>query len=161
MAKSSNSAPRISLNKSGEFTTAKTDRQRQILRDQKYPADYMGMYYREASEAISQCIASGLQEFSGIQRAISVLGQMNPQKIGTQRRINSNLDALESFEAMLDKIDLKGAVPSLGDHSPEKLVIQNVEISVRPEILLKASSKGNAQLVGAVKLHFPHTFSLS
>ena len=36
--------PRISVNKLAEYMGAKAARQRQILRDQKYPTDYKGMY---------------------------------------------------------------------------------------------------------------------
>jgi hypothetical protein len=70
MARGANSTPRISVNKLAEFIDAKARRQRQILRDQKYPTDYKGMYYREASEAISSYIASNLEHTSIIDRAI-------------------------------------------------------------------------------------------
>jgi hypothetical protein len=77
-----------------------------------------------------------------------------------QRRIASNIDALETFQAMLDDIDFKGATPSLGDHAPPRLSIQNIDVSVRPEILLSATGKSGAALVGAIKLHFYQTFPL-
>ncbi len=86
---------------------------------------------------------------------------MTPEKIGTQRRIAANLDALESFLLMLDAVDLKGANTRLGDQSPPRLTIHGVEISVRPEVVLTAIGKSNAPLVGALKLHFPRTFSLT
>lgn len=160
MAKSNVSNPRISINKLAEFITVKAGRQREILRDQKYPTDFKGPYYREATEAISTCISSNLADMSGIHKTISILGQSNPDKIGTQRRINANLDALETFESMLDAVDLKGAAPSLGAPFPEKLVVQNVEISVRPEVMLRLEAKANVH-IGALKLHFPRTFSLN
>jgi hypothetical protein len=135
MAKDVVNKPRISVNKLAEFIDAKAARQRQILRDQKFPSEFKGMYYREAAESISVCLASNLENTSVIERTIASLEQQNPDKIGTQRRIQSNIDALETFEAMLDDIDLKGAAPSLGEHAPPKLTIQNVEISVRPNII--------------------------
>jgi hypothetical protein len=161
MAKVPASQPRISVNKLAEFIDAKAARQRQILRDQKFPSDFKGMYYKEATEAISTCIASNLENTSIIERTISLLEQQNPDKIGTQRRLQANIDALETFEAMLDDVDLKGAEPILGDHAPPRLTIQNVEVSIRPEIVLKGTGKGKQPLVGAIKLHFPRTFPLS
>jgi len=62
---------------------------------------------------------------------------------------------------MLDDIDLKDAEPSLGDHAPPKLTIRNVEVSVRPDILLKGIGKKKQPLVGGIKLHFPRTFPLN
>jgi len=150
MAKSPANQPHISVNKLAEFIDAKAARQRQILRDQKFPTDYKGMYYREAAETIATVIASNLENTSIIEKTIASLEQQNPDKIGTQRRIQSNIDALETFEAMLDDVDLKGAKPSLGVHNPPKLVIQNVEISIRPEIVLTGTGKNKQPLVGAL-----------
>ena len=62
---------------------------------------------------------------------------------------------------MLDDIDFRDATPSLGDHSPPRLSIQNIDVSVRPEIILSATGKSGATLVGAIKLHFPRTFALN
>lgn len=141
--------------------TAKAARQRQILRDQKYPTEFKGVYYKESSEAIAVSVASNLENLKPVENAIKLLAQKTPDKIGTQRRIAANLDALETFLLMLDDIDLKGATPKLGDQSPPRLTIHGVEISVRPEVLLSAKGKSDALLVGAVKLHFPRTFSLN
>lgn len=160
MAKS-DKGPRISVNKLCEFMVAKAARQRNILHDQKYPTDFKGMYYREASEAIASVIASNLENINPIENAINILSQITPDKIGTQRRVARNLDALETFQLMLDDVDLKGAQAKLGDQSPPKLIIHGVEISVRPEIILTATGKSQAPLVGAMKLHFPRTFSLN
>jgi hypothetical protein len=161
MPKVSNNQPRISVNKLAEFTAAKAARQRQILRDQKYPTEFKGMYYKESSEAIASCISSSLEDLSGIYNAVSILEQAKPQKVGSQRRVNANLDALEAFEGMLDDVDLKGISPSLGAAFPPKLSCRNVEISVRPEIILRADGKGKNKLIGATKLYFVRTFTLS
>lgn len=161
MAKGPSKTPRISVNKLCEFMTAKAARQRQILRDQKYPTDFKGMYYKEASEAISIAVASNLENLTPVENALKLLAQMTPDKIGTQRRVAANIDALEAFQLMLDDIDLKGSTTRLGDQSPPRLTIHGVEISVRPEVILSGVGKSKAPLVGALKLHFPRTFSLT
>nr|WP_294548694.1 hypothetical protein [uncultured Rhodopila sp.] len=161
MLKPRSNSARISVSKLAEFTTARAARQREILRDQKYPADYKVTYYKEATESIASCVANGLQDFSVIYNTVSILEQATPAGIGTQRRINANIDALETFESMLDDIDLKGAAPSLGETSPPKLTCRNVEISVRPEIILRAKGKGSTPLVGAIKLYFIRSFPLT
>lgn len=151
--------PRISVNKLAEYIGAKAHRKRQILRDQKYP-DFKGMYYREAADAVSTCLASNLENTGVIAKAIKALDQAHTEKTGTMRRITSNIDALESFEAMLDDIDLKGGAPELGEHRPDKLVVYGVDISVRPEIVLRGKGKKESALTGALKVHFSKTFPL-
>jgi hypothetical protein len=153
--------PHISVNKLGEYMVSKAARQRQILHDQKFPQDYKGMYHREAAEAIAGCLATSLEDVSMLERQIRLLQQMSAPKVGTQRRINSNIDALETFSAMLDEIDLKGAVPELGPHQGAKLKIRNVDVSIRPEIILRGKGKSVASLIGATKIHFSRTYPLN
>lgn len=160
MARKNPDIANISVNKLAEFSRARANRQRQILRDRKFPSDFKGMYYREATAAISSCLASSLEDVSAVERSIRVLEQSTPEKIGTQRRLAANIDALESFLLMLDDIDLEGSTPRLGPHQPPHLMIQNVRVSVRPEVLLVGNGKSGAKLVGAIKLHFPKTFPL-
>lgn len=154
--------PSISVNKLGEYIVSKGARQRKILHDRKYPdPDFqIGMYHREASEAVASYIAAGAIDPSPLDKAFHSLGQLTPDKVGTARRINANIDALERFGTMLDDIKLMGAEPELGAHNPAKLTFHNVVISVRPEIVLRETVKGK-MYVGAIKLHFskshPHS----
>ena len=148
--------PRISLNKLCEFMTASIPRQRRIVRDQKFPADYLRAYYREAQEAVASCIASDLADLAVVERQIDILNQREPGTVGAQRRLASNVDALETFLDMVDDINLLGATPRLGENDAPKLRIQNVDVSVRPEVLLSLEGRAGAQ-VGAVKIHFPRT----
>lgn len=154
--------PSISVNKLGEYILSRGARQRKILHDRKYPdTDFqMGMYHREASEAVCQYIAGGAIDPSALDNQLNALEQVVTEKVGTARRINANIDALERFATMLDDIDLMKAEPSLAPHNSEKLTFHNVEVSVRPEIILRATIKGKVY-VGAWKLHFskthPHT----
>ena len=158
-----NRAPHISVNKLAEFNEAKGARQRQILRDQKYPTGYKGLYHKEAAEAIALALASHLEDFSAIQRAINRLEQAQPTKIGSQRRVVANLDALESFSLLLDKIEarIKDVDLTLGDQfSTQRLSNHGVDINVRPELLARRAGR-KGPLCGAIKLHFPRTFPLS
>lgn len=154
--------PRISVNKLAEYMVSKAARQRKLLRDRKYPDEdfNMGMYHREASEAVSRYLASDQMSTSPIDSQIQILKQQTPVAVGTQRRIGSNIEALDRFLDMLDDFDFGDAVASLGEHSPQKLVFHNVEISVRPEIILRSVIK-NKKVIGAIKLHFPKGFEMN
>jgi hypothetical protein len=118
------------------------------------------MYHREASEAVTLYLSGGAIDPSPLEKALHVLEQMTPEKIGTARRINANIDAIERFTTMLDDIDLMSADTEVGSHNPQKLTYHNVAISVRPEIVLRNTIKGKP-FIGAWKLHFsrthPHT----
>jgi hypothetical protein len=157
------SEPNISVNKLAEYIMSKGARQRQILKMRKYPDEdfSIGMYHREAAEAIAQYIASGAIDARPLELQHQILSQQTPEKIGTARRINSNIDALERFLSMLDDVDLMGAEPKLGSNSPPKLKIFNVNVSVRPEIMLFGNAPKGKKYVGAVKLHFSTTWPLN
>lgn len=157
------SKPSISVNKLAEYIESKGGRQRQILRQRKYPDDDFnpGMFHREATEAIARYLADGAVDASILDNAHKSLSQLKPEKVGTARRINANIDAIERFQDMLDEIDLDGVDASLTAISAPKLVYHNVEISVRPELYLRFEGKKGKKFVGAIKLHFSasHPFS--
>ncbi len=148
--------PRISVNKLAEYMGSKAARQRKIIHDRKYPDEdfNFGMYHREAAEAVSRYLADGAIDPAPLDAQIAALLQLTPEKVGTARRINANVDALERFSNMLDDVDLQGADATLGEHAPQKLKYHNVEISVRPEIILRGQGPKGKKLVGAIKVHF-------
>ncbi len=156
-----NARPRISVNKLAEYMVSKGRRQREILRDQKFPQDFKVTYYKEAEQAASRCMASNFEDTAILVSAIEVLEQRTSEKVGTVRRINGNIDAIEAFAGMMDQIDFKGGMPELGEHAPPRGRIHDVDISVRPEIVLRGEGKGGQPLVGALKLHFPKSFALN
>jgi hypothetical protein len=125
--------PSISVNKLAVSIVSKAARKRSILKQRKYPDPEFnqGMYHREAADAIQGYIGEGAIDVGGINSVIARLNQQTPTKIGTIRRVNSNIAALERFLEMLDEIDLCGADPSNGHHSPPKLTIFGVIVSVR------------------------------
>lgn len=153
--------PRISVNKLAEYMVSKAARQRKLLRDRKYPdPDFqMGMYHKEASEAIASYLIGDQISTLSIDTQIQIIKQQNPGKIGTQRRLNSNIEAMERFLDMLDDFDFGDNKPALGEHAPPKLTYHNVAISVRPEIILRGEKKGK-KIVGAIKLHFAKGFQM-
>lgn len=151
--------PALSVNKLAEFMVKRSARQRQIVYDRKHPdPDFnMGNYHHEVRNAASEYLAGGALDPSIISTAIKDLRQLTPDKVGTARRINSNIDALESFGDMLDEINLDDYDVALGEHAPEKLTFHSVQISVRPEIILRRTVRGK-ECLGAIKLHFSKTF---
>ena len=145
--------PVISVNKLGEYIVCRAARQRALLRQRKYPdPDFkLGTFHREAMDAIQQYLASGAIDPRTIENTLNSLNQRAPTKIGSIRRIDSNIDRLESFGEMLDDIDLKTADAEIGSNV-RKMKVSGVEISVRPEIILRGVGPKGQELVGAMKL---------
>lgn len=148
--------PRISVNKLAQYVTSKAARQNQILRNAKFPPDYITTYYREAGEAIAKFLAGDMQESSILDNAVALLSQKVAPNIYETRRIAGNIDAIETFGSLLDDVDFAGATAKLGAQSAPHLVANGVEISVRPEVTLHSNGKAG-ELVGGIKLHFPKT----
>lgn len=148
--------PRISVNKMAQYVTSKAARQNQILRNAKFPPEYITTYYREAGEAIAKFLAGDMQESSILDNAVSLLSQKVAANVYETRRIAGNIDSIETFTNLLDDIEFGGASAKLGAQSAPHLISNGVEISVRPEVTLHSKSK-TTELVGGIKLHFPKT----
>ncbi|MGO4841967.1 hypothetical protein AB4144_57860, partial [Rhizobiaceae sp. 2RAB30] len=91
--------PSITVNKLAEYIVARAARQRKILADRKYPdPDFnLGLFYREAAEAVSQYLTGGAIDPTPLNRQLRLLEQMPSEKVGTARRISANIDAIERF----------------------------------------------------------------
>ena len=153
--------PRLSVNKLGEYMTAKAGRQNKILFDAKHPEDYVVAFYKEAAEAISKAIVTERDTIADLEKTITNLGARNPNTVYESRMINGNIDSIETFIDLVGEINLGGFTPKLGAHSAPPLVIHGVNISVRPEITLHGEKRNGEKMVGAIKLHFPKSFPLS
>ncbi len=148
--------PRISVNKMAQYVTSRAARQNQILRNAKFPPDYITTYYREAGEAIARFLASDMKDFAILDNAQNSLNQKGATNVYETRRIAGNIDAIETFGGMLDDVDFGGAAPALGAATAPHLIVKGVNISVRPEVTLHSKVKGEG-LVGGIKLHFVKT----
>ena len=104
--------PRISINKLAQYVTSRAARQNQILRNAKFPPDYITTYYREAGEAIARFLSSNMIEAGILERAIKSLSQAPSTNVYETRRLAGNIDALETFAAMLDDVELGGPNPA-------------------------------------------------
>jgi hypothetical protein len=149
------------VNKLGEYITSRAARQRSILYGQKFPADYVTPFYDDATEAIAQFISGGMVKPAILENRINNLGQVPVNTVWQQRRTLGNIEAIETFMGIMDALDLAGITCRLGSHSPPRMPIRNVDVSVRPEVILSRSAAKGSRRVGALKLHFPKTNPLS
>jgi len=96
-------------------------------------------------------------DYALLENSISSLSQKVAENVYETRRIAGNIDAIETFNGLLDDIDFGTSTARLGAQQAPRLIMNGVEISVRPEVTLHSKSKSGEDLVGGIKLHFPKT----
>ena len=121
------------MNKLAQYVTSRAARQTQILRNAKFPPEYITTYYREAGEAIARYLASNMTDAAILGNTISALLQKEATNIYETRRIAGNIDAIETFEMLLDDIDFGNAEPRLGAQTAPHVIRQAVRIMCAPK----------------------------
>ena len=143
--------PRISVNKLSEYITALPNRRRTIVKQQKRPPSVIVPYYKEAEKIILDYLVS----FNGNEEWLNTKTQELLDKTVTsdweETRRDICIDAVDSFAEFVSDLNFSGLRCVAGDPNPEKLNIEGVQVSIRPEIYLQ-DNDGNVN--GCVKLVF-------
>lgn len=143
-----NKKPRFSVNKLGEYLTAKPSRRKKIIEDQKYPKPFNGTVgYKEAREAIIKFIINDYNE-NIITDAIGLIKQSKTLK---ENEIANSLKVLDTILSA-ELPDLSKVQKTRYKGKGEYLNIKGVDISVYPNIVLRKGDK-----VGCINLHIIKT----
>jgi len=148
MAIKTRKEPRFSVNKLGEYLTAKPSRRKKIIEDQKYPKPFPGTVgYKEAREAIIKYIISDYNE--GI-----ILDAIKEIKKSVRLKENEIENSITVMESVLGASlpDLSKVKKSRYRGRKEYLNIEGVDISVYPDVILRKGGK-----VGCINLHIIKT----
>jgi hypothetical protein len=149
-------APRISVNKLGEYLTATPARRRRIIYDQKHPPTFQVIRYRDAERAIVEYLVGG-QDLKVLEKARTRLAATVPESEFEAQTVHLCAEALEAFEDSLDALDVLDAVTVVpGQSDPEQMEFSGVYVSVRPEIVLVRPDRADPR-VGCLKLYFGKT----
>lgn len=151
---SSPPTPRISVNKPGEFLTARRPpRRHAIVRDQRQPPPQVVPLYRQAAEPIADFLNGGGVDVEALAAAADRI-RSGPAPTEWAENDNRNTAAaLECFLECADQLPLEGITYIRGDQSPPYLQVGLVNVSVRPEFILHFERRGRLY-VGALKIHF-------
>lgn len=152
--------PRISVNKLGEYLTASPVRRRRIVSDQKRPSDFIVARYREASEAINRFLLEG-QSPDFLQAEIERISGIEPNTPWQAEDYALSSEAIESFLDIYGDLPLDGCELERGDPEAAPLLVAAVQVNVRPDAISRSTNRSGGQTVGAIKLYFPKTVSLS
>jgi hypothetical protein len=154
--------PRISVTKLGEYAAANdAARRRRIIMDQKRPKDYIVPMYTEAQGAITDFLVAGTQDDESLFRKVDEFSNAAGGTSWRERKNQVCAEALLTFLAIKDQLDLSGYELLKGELEPPKLLMQGVSVSVRPEILLTGTTRIGNSLEGAVKLYFSKNHPMS
>jgi hypothetical protein len=151
-------SPRISVNPFVEYLSrASPARRRTIIRQQKHPADFMVAYYEDAMKAIVRRLSKAIEE-ADLDKEIDRLNKTKPRNDYEIGRFRTNALALTHFKGLYGQITAKlGALSDLTmdpvPPMPMFVTIHDVEISVRPELILQAKSGKGTPIVGALKFY--------
>lgn len=142
--------PRISINQLAEYMIAKPGRQQTIIRAQKKPETPIIARYTFASDAIIKYILN--QQKASLNTAIEALKSLEANSDWTKQNAELCQAALINFLAIAGDFSWGNLKPTKTDNNIPKMLLNGVEISVRPEIALIDSS--NNEIVGGIKLYF-------
>jgi hypothetical protein len=132
--------PRISVHKLGTYLEAGPFDREKILRDQKYPADFQRLRYRDAEDEIRRAL------FSSDVKAGLVDGgkRISAKTVGTkwaQQAQEGCLLAVEKFSDLFDSLDLDDVSFVRVGRSTLPQRIEGVSISTRPLALIRRQTR--------------------
>jgi len=154
-------SPRISCAKLGEYMVSSPTRRRRIISDQKWPSDFIAPRYTEAQEVVAGFIRRGGNDISLIECAIDRLLKASAKSKWHEQKNELCIDALKSFMNVAPDLDLRGYALRQTGNRQAKMKMGGVEISVRPELLVRIERKGKPSSAGAIKLYFSKNNRLS
>lgn len=154
-------APRISVTKLGEYMTAGAVRRRSIVRDQKRPRAVIVARYSRARRAIVEHLAAGGQDNNALIDTIEDL-EARTEETQSKWHAQDQLLSVEALDAFLEvNLPLDTWEVRRCPGNPPKLQVGGVQISVRPDLLVRGHDRHGEPWFGAVKVHISKGFPLN
>jgi hypothetical protein len=146
-------APRISINQLATYLVSTPTQRRRIIQTAKTPPTFLVNWYDFARQAINQFVTGGMADESILVNESMRLLRQTPSSDYEETRLRTNAQAIDSFLDCYDQIELAGHTLQVNPNSASRLVVQGVEISVRPEFVSTGNHRGQS-VCGGVKLYF-------
>jgi len=156
------STPRISVNPLCEYVYATATRRGSIIKNSKEKPTYMTVRYNHAEEILSFYLAQSTVDVKILTDQIYSLNTIKYKSDFEKRCATISAEALSAFlrkESYVKKIlSLYKSFMTI-EETKHKLIINGVQISIRPEIILR-DTLGKQQL-GFVKFYFSKSVPLT
>lgn len=107
--------------------------------------------------AIKEAMAFPATAIESINERLNSLNSSHGSTTWHEQDRQLSIQALDAFLKLLPSLALSEYKVDLADPSPIPLVIEGLEISVRPDLLLTGQRRDGETTVGAVKLYFSKT----
>jgi hypothetical protein len=146
-------SPCVSINKLGQYLTARPALRKRIIHAQKHPCDPKYLRYPEAAQAIVEFLCGGRDEVILRYHQHRMLNA-EPVSDFDAHRLALCAEALQHFLQASDELALTHAVASPTDEELPPLALAGVAINVRPEILLRSVDRHGVMRSGLLKLYF-------
>lgn len=146
--------PRISITKLGEYLTTNPLQRQRILEDQKRPPAFQVARYTFAQNSIVRFLSDGANNETLIVGAIDETDRQVPTTDWDAQRWALCGEALEAFlNGYSGLLTLDGLSITPGDQAGDSILVHGVEISVRPEVILRGRDRRGNALIGAMKIY--------
>lgn len=152
--------PRMSLNKLGEYMVAPAIRRLAILKDQKRPQPFKVIYYEPANTAITRFLLNGGNDVGQLLEERNRLWALGSSATYSEQRFKANAEAITSFLDSYDVLPVGVVEARMGSNMSPMIRIAGVDISMRPEIVIRARSNRLGDSIGAIKLYFSKNAAL-
>ena len=145
--------PCVSVNKLGQYLTARPALRKRIIHAQKHPCDPKYLRYPEAAQAIVEFLCGGRDEVILRYHQHRLLNA-EPESDFDAHRLALCVEALQHFLKTSGELALTHAVASPADEGLPPLALAGVAINVRPELLLRSVDRHGEMRSGVLKLYF-------
>ncbi|UZR95306.1 hypothetical protein [Chondrinema litorale] len=151
--------PKISINKLGEFLTANSTRQRKILETFKNPDEnrFTYTYYSDARKAINAYLQSNFNA----EIILKCLDYLRNKGINNDFLENEKRNSIEALEFVLNTNAInKNLIYSALDIHKKNIIIEGVDVSVNPDIIIRKVNNKGINKFGIGKVHISQSTEL-
>jgi hypothetical protein len=146
-------SPRASAQKLGEYVdVVSASRRERVVRDQKYPDDFIVIRYKDAFNSIRSSLLSGVEVQTRLGERAAEIGR----RIATTRNAETTkaccVQALDKFSLVYPTLPLKGVTATIAPDM--RLVIEGLRVSIQAAVMLTRTSRGGVTESGGLLLVF-------
>lgn len=151
-------SPHISLNELIKYLYEHDpSKRKKIVKQQKYPSDFITIYYKIATDTIIEFLQDMDEEVIvvKIDELIENIAGCSKSEGNKKTRLSKNLTVLQRFYDSYEDLNLEKYQITFPSNRSARMDFENVEVSIRPDFYIK-----DQHAMGAVKLFFSSTNSL-
>jgi hypothetical protein len=152
--------PQISLNLLGEYMASSFVRKQSILKEAKYPKDFIGPQYDPAQRAAAGYLAVGGGNQAQLRRDLDAKLTGSERSRWFQRRELLCQQAIECILKIEGELKLEGVDVALGCNMDHRMPIAGVMVTVIPDLVVRGVNR-KGPFIGAVKFRYVKTKAIS